>query len=164
MTSVGGHSALRGTVCTWAECPGGHCALGQDVWGDVLHGERPALRYCAYNLYPQKLFTEMSDMYVNTYLKQLKLFSLSLQACNDFGNNGTCVTQCPPARIYDPNLFRVVPNPDFRLAAGDLCVLQCPGEQCDWSVTVWSVCTLVCRDCSPAVVGYGLFILFNTIP
>ena len=46
-----------------------------------------------------------------------------------------CVTQCPPARIYDPNLFRVVPNPDFRLAAGDLCVLECPGEQCDWSVS-----------------------------
>ena len=44
------------------------------------------------------------------------------------------MTQCPPARIYDPNLFRVVPNPDFRLAAGDLCVLECPGEQCDWSV------------------------------
>ena len=38
MTSVGGHSALRGTTCTRAECPGGHCALGQDVRGDILHG------------------------------------------------------------------------------------------------------------------------------
>ena len=38
MTSVGGHSALRGTVCTRAECPGGHCALGHDVRGDILHG------------------------------------------------------------------------------------------------------------------------------
>ena len=36
MTSVGGHSALRGTVCTRA----GHCALRQDVGGggDILHG------------------------------------------------------------------------------------------------------------------------------
>ena len=37
----GGHSALRGTVCTRAECPGGHCALGNDVrgaGGDILHG------------------------------------------------------------------------------------------------------------------------------
>ena len=54
------------------------------------------------------------------------------------------MTQCPPARIYDPNLFRVVPNPDFRLAAGDFCVLECPGEQCDWLVYTlepdWSVC------------------------
>ena len=126
--------------------------------GIFCMGGHPALQHRAYNLSPQELFTEMSDMYVNTYLKQFKLFSLSLQACNDFGNNGTCVTQCPPSRIYDPNLFRLVPNPDFRLAAGDLCVLQCPGEQCDWSV-----CTLVCRECSPAVVEYSLFILFNTI-
>ena len=54
------------------------------------------------------------------------------------------MTQCPPPRIYDPNLFRVVPNPDFHLAAGDLCVLECPGEQCDWLVYTlepdWSVC------------------------
>ena len=39
MRSVGGHSALRGTICTRAECPGGHCALGQDVRGDILYGE-----------------------------------------------------------------------------------------------------------------------------
>ena len=54
--------------------------------------------------------------------------SISDQACNDFENNGTCVKQCPQARIYDPDLFRVVPNPNARLAAGDLCVLQCPSE------------------------------------
>ena len=61
---------------------------------------------------------------------------LILQACNNFENNGTCVTQCPPAMIYDPELFRVVPNPNARLAAGDFCVLQCPGEQPDWSITL----------------------------
>ena len=33
---VGGHSALRRTVCTRAECPGGNRALGQDVRGDIL--------------------------------------------------------------------------------------------------------------------------------
>jgi len=54
---------------------------------------------------------------------------LPFQACNDFQNNGTCVTQCPPAMIYDPDLFQIVPNPDYRLAAGDLCVEQCPSEQ-----------------------------------
>ena len=31
--------------------------------------------------------------------------------------------------IYDPDLFQIVPNPDYRLAAGDLCVERCPGEQ-----------------------------------
>ena len=55
--------------------------------------------------------------------------ALPFQACNDFQNNGTCVTQCPPAMIYDPDLFQIVPNPDYRLAAGDLCVEQCPGEK-----------------------------------
>ena len=45
MTSVGGHSALRGTVCTRAECPGGHCALGQIVQGDILHGGTSCLQH-----------------------------------------------------------------------------------------------------------------------
>ena len=27
-----------GTLCTSAECPGGHCALVQNVRGDILHG------------------------------------------------------------------------------------------------------------------------------
>lgn len=47
-------------------------------------------------------------------------------ACKQFGNNGTCVTQCPPEVVYDPDLFQLVPNPEFRLAAGDLCVEECP--------------------------------------
>ena len=51
-----------------------------------------------------------------------------VQACKDFDNNGTCVTQCPPASIYDPNLFRLVPNPNHRLSAGALCVVECPSE------------------------------------
>ena len=50
MTSVGGgggHSALRETVCTRAECPGGHCALGHDVrgGGHSARGENPALQH-----------------------------------------------------------------------------------------------------------------------
>ena len=53
---------------------------------------------------------------------------MDVQACKDFDNNGTCVTQCPPENVYDPDLFRLVPNPDFRLAAGDLCVEECPGQ------------------------------------
>ena len=68
--------------------------------------------------------------HANSYLT--RPYSLNFfQACNNFENNGTCVTQCPPAEVYDPNLFRTVPNPNARLAAGDLCVLQCPGEQHD---------------------------------
>ncbi|XP_064389307.1 epidermal growth factor receptor-like isoform X3 [Halichondria panicea] len=47
-------------------------------------------------------------------------------ACKNFDNNGTCVTQCPPEVIYDRNLFRVVPNPDYRLSLGNLCVEECP--------------------------------------
>ena len=49
-----------------------------------------------------------------------------MQACKNFDNNGTCVTQCPPATVYDPNLFRLVLNPGHRLSAGDLCVVECP--------------------------------------
>ena len=50
------------------------------------------------------------------------------QACKYFENSGICVTQCPPATLYDPNLLQVAPNPNYRLAAGDICVLRCPGE------------------------------------
>ena len=57
------------------------------------------------------------------------ILALPFQACNDFRNNGTCVAQCPPAIIYNPDLFRIMPNPNYRLAAGHLCVEQCPGEQ-----------------------------------
>ena len=32
--SIGGHFALRETVCTMAECPGEHCAVGQYVQGE----------------------------------------------------------------------------------------------------------------------------------
>ena len=72
--------------------------------------------------------------------------SISDQACNDFENNGTCVKQCPQARIYDPDLFRVVPNPNARLAAGDLCVLQCPSE---WSCgATWFLSELYWRHTS----------------
>ena len=61
-------------------------------------------------------------------MQQYNICSI-FQACNNFENNGTCVIQCPPAEVYDPNLFQTVPNTNARLAAGDLCVLQCPGEQ-----------------------------------
>ena len=75
--------------------------------------------------------TIVYNKHANSYLT--RQYSLNFfQACNNFENNGTCVTQCPPAEVYDPNLFRTVPNPNTRLAAGDLCVLQCPGEQHDW--------------------------------
>ncbi len=50
---------------------------------------------------------------------------MHLKACKNFDNNGTCVTQCPPEVIYDRNLFRVVPNPDYRLSLGNLCVEEC---------------------------------------
>ena len=46
---VGGHSALRRTVCTRAECPGGHCALGQDVRGTSCP-PTPCPRACACSL------------------------------------------------------------------------------------------------------------------
>ena len=48
---VGGHSALRGTICTRAECLGGHCALGQEVWRDIRTGGHPALRHRQYYHY-----------------------------------------------------------------------------------------------------------------
>ncbi len=51
-----------------------------------------------------------------------------LQACNQFENNGTCVTACAPEVIYNPDTFQLEDNPDYSLAAGDLCVEECPGE------------------------------------
>ena len=46
VTSVGGHSALRGTVCTRAECTGGTlCPRARCPGGHSARGGRPALRY-----------------------------------------------------------------------------------------------------------------------
>ena len=42
--TIGGHFALRGTVCTMAECPGEHCAVGQYIQGDIVHGGNLALK------------------------------------------------------------------------------------------------------------------------
>ena len=38
--SMGRHFTLTGTICTSAECPGGHSALVQIVRGDSLHSVR----------------------------------------------------------------------------------------------------------------------------
>ena len=50
-----------------------------------------------------------------------------MQACRYLDNSGTCVRQCPPEIIYDPNLFQLVANPDFRLAQRGFCVEECMG-------------------------------------
>ena len=42
--SIGGHFALRGTVCTMAECPGEHCTVGQYVQWDILQGGNLTLK------------------------------------------------------------------------------------------------------------------------
>lgn len=51
-----------------------------------------------------------------------------LQACKNFNNSGSCVTQCPQALIYNKHTFRMEPNPNVKYQYGAICVSQCPGE------------------------------------
>ena len=52
----------------------------------------------------------------------------SFQACKQFNNNGTCLDACPPENIYNSALQRLEENPDHRVAAGFLCLRECPSE------------------------------------
>ena len=57
---VGGHSALRGTVCPRVDCPGGHPALGQTVLGGIWRGGQPALlhRFASYEVHIGHFFLQ----------------------------------------------------------------------------------------------------------
>lgn len=46
-------------------------------------------------------------------------------ACAHFLNDGECVTNCPPAKIYVPKKFDYVTNPKRKLAFGSFCVKNC---------------------------------------
>nr|BAA81724.2 protein tyrosine kinase [Ephydatia fluviatilis] len=61
-------------------------------------------------------------------------------ACSILDNNGTCVTECPPAQVYDPDLFMLVDNPNYRLASGDLCVQQCAGNLLEYAGACVTFC------------------------
>ncbi|XP_046377160.1 epidermal growth factor receptor-like isoform X2 [Haliotis rufescens] len=47
-------------------------------------------------------------------------------ACRNFNNDGACEPYCPPQHIYDPNLYKLVKNPNARFTYGSLCVSKCP--------------------------------------
>ena len=51
-----------------------------------------------------------------------------MQACNNFDNDGTCVADCPPRLVYDPDTASFETNDDFRFHSGSLCVESCPSE------------------------------------
>eukprot|EP00731_Ephydatia_muelleri_P019330 Em0012g155a len=61
-------------------------------------------------------------------------------ACSILNNNGSCVTECPPAQVYDPALFMLVNNPNYRLASGGLCVQQCTGNLLEYAGTCVTSC------------------------
>eukprot|EP00731_Ephydatia_muelleri_P019540 Em0012g365a len=61
-------------------------------------------------------------------------------ACSILNNNGSCVTECPPAQVYDPALFMLVNNPNYRLASGGLCVQQCAGNLLEYAGTCVTSC------------------------
>eukprot|EP00731_Ephydatia_muelleri_P019538 Em0012g363a len=60
--------------------------------------------------------------------------------CSILNNNGSCVTECPPAQVYDPALFMLVNNPNYRLASGGLCVQQCAGNLLEYAGTCVTSC------------------------
>ncbi|KAL5488667.1 hypothetical protein EMCRGX_G017643 [Ephydatia muelleri] len=61
-------------------------------------------------------------------------------ACSILNNNGSCVIECPPAQVYDPALYMLVNNPNYRLASGGLCVQQCTGNLLEYAGTCVTSC------------------------
>ena len=62
------------------------------------------------------------------------------QACDNFIQDGKCVSQCPPEYIANPNTHILVPNPDFKYTYGIMCVDSCPGLLLLWHCwSVWNV-------------------------
>ena len=51
-----------------------------------------------------------------------------IQACENFDNNGTCVTNCPPREVYNPGTETFENSDDFRFHSGSLCVESCPSK------------------------------------
>lgn len=51
-----------------------------------------------------------------------------LQACRNFNNSGSCVSQCPQAFIYNKEKYKMEPNPNAKYQYGSICVPQCPSE------------------------------------
>ena len=49
-----------------------------------------------------------------------------IQACKNFDNKGTCVTNCPPREVYNPETETFENNDDYRFHSGSLCVESCP--------------------------------------
>uniref|UniRef100_A0AAY4EQJ6 Receptor protein-tyrosine kinase n=1 Tax=Denticeps clupeoides TaxID=299321 RepID=A0AAY4EQJ6_9TELE len=49
-----------------------------------------------------------------------------LQACRNFNNSGSCVSQCPQAFIYNKQTYKMEPNPNAKYEYGSMCVSQCP--------------------------------------
>jgi len=64
---------------------------------------------------------------VNGYSKQHIIF-YDKQTCENFDNNGTCVTNCPPREVYNPETESFQNNDNFRFHYGALCVESCPGK------------------------------------
>ena len=53
---------------------------------------------------------------------------VTLQACENFDNNGTCVTNCPPREVYNHETETFENNDDFRFHSGSLCIESCPSK------------------------------------
>jgi len=53
---------------------------------------------------------------------------LTLQACKNFDNSGTCVTNCPPREVYNTETETFENSDDFRFHSGSLCVETCPSK------------------------------------
>jgi len=53
---------------------------------------------------------------------------MKIQACTNFNNNGTCVTDCPPRKVYNSGIEQFENNVDFRFHSGSLCVESCPSK------------------------------------
>ncbi|KAM3860320.1 LOW QUALITY PROTEIN: melanoma receptor tyrosine-protein kinase-like [Diretmus argenteus] len=47
-------------------------------------------------------------------------------ACRKFNDEGTCIDNCPPLMLYDPNTHQLVSNPKAKFTFGATCVTSCP--------------------------------------
>jgi len=71
----------------------------------------------------------------------LSQIALILQACENFNNNGTCVTNCPPRQIYNPETESFESNENFKFHSSSFCVESCPSKHTTYC-TSNNICTI----------------------
>ncbi|XP_065887560.1 epidermal growth factor receptor-like [Dysidea avara] len=78
-------------------------------------------------------------------------------ACDNFNNSGTCVTNCPPREVYNPETESFENTTNFKFHSGSLCVESCPSTRFEQGTFCVSECQpgfqTVGRVCEPCPNG-----------